>query len=109
MGKTVYQIDAFGTTYRGYDWFFKVRDYFHAYVDTASFEPLWAERNSSDGGYKTYENYVFNEPSKTIYSVVKTNNNPIHLDTLAMKGCIYDILTAAFHARNIDYSNIKTK
>ena len=106
-GQPIYQIDATGSSYKGYDWFFKVRDYFRAYVDTATLKPIWALRNTSEGSYTAYENYNFDDKSNKVYMAIKTSKKPYHLDTLEMKGCIYDILTAAYHARNIDYSTLK--
>lgn len=107
QGKPVYHIDAFGSTFKTYDWFYKVRDNFQAYVDTVTFKPLWAERNTNDGGYKAYESYVFNEPSKKVYSAIKTSERSLHRDTLNMTACVYDVLTAAYYARNIDFSKYK--
>jgi hypothetical protein len=106
-GRTVYQIDAYGMTYKGYDWFFKVRDHFSAFVDSSTINPLWAQRNTSEGNYSAYENYVFDSSDKIVFMAVKSSKKPFYLDTLNYKGCIYDILSAAFHARNIDYSKMK--
>ena len=106
-GRPVFQIEAAGNSYKGYDWFFKVRDYFHANIDTVSMSPLWADRSSHEGNYFSKENYTFDEPAKKIYMTTQTSKSPLHSDTLIMNGCIYDILTAAFHARNINYSELK--
>jgi hypothetical protein len=105
-GRPIFQIYAYGNTYKGYDWFFKVRDTFRTYIDTATMNPLWSERNSNEGNYIAKENYVFDESVKKIYIATQTSKKPYHLDTLKMKGCIYDILTAAFHARNINYAEL---
>jgi hypothetical protein len=102
--KPVYLIDAVGSTHKGFDWFFRVRDYFHAYIDTPTLVPFWAERNTSEGSYSASEVYLFNNSEQKIFMAVKTSRKPFYLDTLQIKGCLYDILSAAFHARNIDYS-----
>ncbi len=107
QGQNVYHLNAFGITYKTYDWFFKVRDYFQSYVDTLNFAPLWAERNTNDGGYKAYENYVFNAPLKKIFVEVKTSEKFPKHDTLKMLDGLADVLTAAYQIRNRDYSGYK--
>ena len=97
-GKTVYHITGDGRTYSFYDNFFRVRDKYETYIDTATMQPLKFIRNVDEGGYKTYENVTFNKTtdaaitSKGVYKV---------------PACIQDVLSAIYYARNIDFSKVK--
>jgi hypothetical protein len=106
-GKKAYHLDAYGTSHKSYDWFYKVRDHFQSYVDSASLKPIWAERNTNDGGYKAYEEYRFVEKNGKILSTITNNDIPLKRDTFNLKDCVCDVLTAAYHARNINFSAYK--
>src|SRR5687768_13673398 len=54
-GKPVYHITGDGKTYSFYDNFFKVRDKYESFIDTATLQPLKFIRNVYEGGYKKYE------------------------------------------------------
>src|SRR5207245_4969746 len=55
-GKDVYHIVGDGKTYSFYDKFYRVRDRYESYIDTATLQPLKFIRNINEGGYKAYEN-----------------------------------------------------
>src|SRR6476646_3702450 len=69
-GKPVYHCVGEGKTYSFFDNFFKVRDRYESYIDTASMLPVRFIRNVSEGGYKTYNNVTFNH---TVGTAVTTN------------------------------------
>lgn len=104
----LYHFVSKGRTHENYDWFFKVRDTYEAYVDALTLRPLMATRNTSEGDYKANERYSFNQSKGVLYSSVETSKKPLHLDTLKISPCIYDVLTATYFARNIDFTKCKT-
>lgn len=106
-GQLIYHIEASGSSHKSYDWFYKVRDNFQSFADTLNFKPLWALRNTNDGGYKAYENYIFNEPANKIYSEIRTSEKPTRHDTLKMLAGVKDVLTASYYIRNVDFSKLK--
>src|SRR5882724_1289784 len=91
-GKTVYHITGEGKTFSFYDNFFKVRDKYETFVDTATMQPLKFIRNISEGGYKKYENVSFN---KTSNAAVTTNG------VFKVPPCVQDVLSSIYYARNI--------
>ena len=96
--KPVYHIVGDGKTYNFYDNFFKVRDRYESYVDTATLQPYKFIRNVFEGGYKKYENVTFN----------KTTNTAITNDGVyKVPGCVQDVLSAIYYSRNIDFSKYK--
>lgn len=105
--KTVYELKAFGRTYPYYDWLFKVRDLFQSSVDPVSFQPLWALRKTYEGGNQAYNEYVFDTLQKKVNVKVTSNDKPEQLATLPLENCRFDVLTAAYFARNINYNLLR--
>ena len=93
--KPVYHIVGDGKTYNFYDNFFKVRDKYETYIDTATLQPLKFVRNIYEGGYKKYENITFNQAANTAV----TSDG-----VFSVPNCVQDVLSAIYYARNIDFS-----
>ncbi len=96
--KPVYHIIGEGTTYGFYDGIFKVRDKYESYVDTANLQPYRFVRNVNEGSYKKYENVTFNKTT----NVAITNDG-----TYKVPGCVQDVLSAIYYARNIEWNKYK--
>ncbi|HJT75076.1 MAG TPA: DUF3108 domain-containing protein [Chitinophaga sp.] len=97
-GKDVYHVVGDGKTFRTYDWFFKVRDKYESYIDTASLKPYRFVRNVNEGGYKIYNNVSFDHAQHTATS---TNG------TFKTTPCIQDVISAIYYARNINFDKYK--
>ena len=97
-GHTVYHIIGDGKTYSFYDNFFKVRDKYETYIDTGTLQPFKFIRNVDEGGYKIYENVSFNKTTNTAVT-----NKGVYI----VPGCVQDVLSAIYYARNIDFSKLK--
>jgi hypothetical protein len=96
--RPVYHVVGDGSTYSFYDNFFKVRDRYESYVDTATLQPLKFIRNINEGGYKKYENVTFNKAANTAV----TNEG-----VFKVPACIQDVISAIYYARNIDFNKYK--
>ncbi len=96
--KPVYHITGDGKTYTFYDNFFKVRDKYESFIDTATLQPYKFIRNVYEGGYKKYENVLFNQVANTAVSEEGVTNVP---------NCIQDVLSALYYVRNIDFDKYK--
>ncbi|HEY8733459.1 MAG TPA: DUF3108 domain-containing protein [Puia sp.] len=97
-GKPVYHVTGNGKNYAFLDNFFKVRDKYETFIDTANLQPLKFIRNVSEGSYKKYENVSFN---KTAHTAV-TNSG-----VFKTPDCIQDVLSTMYYARNIDFNKMK--
>jgi hypothetical protein len=106
-GKSCYLLNGSGSTYPKYDWFFKVRDVFETYLDSASFRPLKFQANIHEGNKKDKHIYLFNNAHKKAYTIINYGSKPAKVDTLKTGSCTIDVLTAIYYARSIDYSNCK--
>lgn len=96
--KPVYHITGDGKTYSFYDKFFKVRDKYETYIDTATLLPQKFIRNVYEGGYKKYENVTFNQQTNTAI----TNDG-----VFKVPNCVQDVLSSIYYARNIDFNKYK--
>jgi len=97
-GKPVYHFVGDGKTYSFFDNFFKVRDRYESFTDTATMLPYKFIRNIDEGGYKKYNNVTFNHEANT---AVSTNG------VFKTTDCIQDVVSAVYYARNIDFSKYK--
>jgi hypothetical protein len=97
-GKPVYHCVGEGKSYSFFDNFFKVRDKYESYIDTASLMPYKFIRNVDEGGYKKYENITFNQGTGT---AVTTNG------VFKVTKCIQDVVSAVYYTRNIDFNKYK--
>jgi hypothetical protein len=97
-GKPVYHITGEGKTYTFYDNFFKVRDKYETFIDTATLQPYRFIRNVYEGGYKKYENVTFNTTTNTAI----TNKGVYRVPE-----CVQDVLSAVYYSRNIDFNKLK--
>ncbi|MFM2363604.1 MAG: hypothetical protein RLZZ316_2506 [Bacteroidota bacterium] len=96
--KPVYHITGDGKTYSFYDKFFKVRDKYESFIDTATLLPQKFIRNVYEGGYKKYENVTFNQQTNTAV----TNDG-----VFKVPNCVQDVLSSIYYARNIDFNKYK--
>ncbi|MEJ0081191.1 MAG: DUF3108 domain-containing protein [Puia sp.] len=97
-GKPVYHVTGAGKNYSFLDNFFKVRDKYESYIDTATLQPLKFIRNVSEGSYRKYENVSFNKIAHTAITNSGVFKTP---------DCIQDVLSTMYYARNIDFDKMK--
>lgn len=97
-GKPAYHCVGTGKTYSFFDNFYRVRDRYESYIDTATMLPMKFIRNVDEGGYKFYNNVTFNQQAQ---NAVSTNG------VFKTTPCIQDVISAVYYARNIDFNKYK--
>ena len=97
-GKPVYHAVGEGKSYSFFDKFFKVRDRYESYIDTANMSPYKFLRNVDEGGHKIYNNVTFNQAANT---AVSTDG------VFKITDCMQDVVSAMYYARNIDWNKFK--
>lgn len=102
-GKKSIHFVSEGRTYKGYDPFFKVRDRFETYSAVDDLRPYRYIRNTSEGGYKVYNDNIFDYEKGLTYVVRDHVKNINRLDTMPIKDCTYDALSMIYNARSIDF------
>jgi len=105
--RSVYHFVGLGATYSKYDWFYKVNDKYESYADSATLKPLRFKREALEGGNYTFDDYVFDQRKKKVYTEEKRNKKPIKFDSLNITSCTNDVLTAIFYTRCLDFNSYK--
>lgn len=105
MGKQAWHFKASGRSFPSYDLLFKVRDYFDSYTDPVTFQPRSFKRQTYEGGYSLLNTLYFDYFTGKVYANTKTNNNPQRKDTLLIKPCSFDMLSAIYYTRTLDFHN----
>ena len=106
-GKDTYLFDTYGSSHESYDWLFKVRDHYYAHVDKETLLPVYFHRKNYEGGFELENKYIFNWDDNIIYSETENSKKPHSLDTVKIKPCTFDVLSAVYYLRNIDFSSMK--
>ncbi len=106
-GKYCYRVTALGKSYSTFDWFYKVRDVYETYIDTATMLPVKFVRDVYEGGYTIYNNYEFDHTTNKVKSVKEDFKTKRFEKTYDIKSCSQDVISAIYMARNLDFSKMK--
>ncbi|MBA7577680.1 hypothetical protein ES708_19533 [subsurface metagenome] len=105
LGRPVYHFDSYGVSHKSYDWIFKVRDRYQAYLDKETLRPLWFRRESYEGGFEVNNEYFFNQEGNLMYSNTENSERPFKQDTLEIPPCTFDVLSFVYYCRNMDFTS----
>ncbi|MFI5135018.1 MAG: DUF3108 domain-containing protein [Chitinophagales bacterium] len=94
----VYHVVGEGTSYKSYDWFYKVRDTYESYIDQETMLPLKFVRNVNEGGFTIYNNVTFEHDQN---KAISTHGE------FKVPDCVQDVLSAVYYSRNIDFNKYK--
>jgi hypothetical protein len=106
-GKPVWHLKSSGKTYKSYDFFYKVVDYYDAWIEPSTFYTYEFRRSVYEGKYRLLNTLRYDRTRQTVYSSTKTNNNPVRFDTLKPGPCVFNPLAAVYFARTLDISGLK--
>ncbi len=106
-GSPAYRFVSKGSSYEKYDWIYKVRESYEAYCTYSPMKPLSYKRNSIEGNYFAIEEYFFNYEQQKTYTKVHNSKKSLTYDTLPLINCGYDLLTAIYAFRNINFEELK--
>jgi hypothetical protein len=98
--KNKYTYTATGSSNTRYDWIFKVRDTYESTVDCKTLLPYDFRRDIKEGKFKQIESISFNQKAKTATTSAATG-------TFATAECTYDVISAIYAARNINFTSIE--
>jgi hypothetical protein len=106
-GRDVHHLSAYGSTFKSYDWIFKVREKYQSYVDTETLQPLWYERDVMQNSYTAVADYKFDYENNVINTYVQKRKNPGANGTLPLTHCLFDVLSAIYYFRSVDFSKYR--
>ncbi len=100
-GGSAYAFTALGNSNQRYDWIFKVRDKYESIVDAKTLLPYYFSRSINEGGFHQNQNLTFNQKSNEVL-----NDRG---DTFKSADCTFDVISAIYAARNLDFRNLQVK
>jgi len=107
LTRPVYYLDAYGVTYKSYDWIFKVRDHYESYLDIETLRPLWFNQKNFEGGYEVNNRYWFDYEKKKLYAHTQNSKRKLLKDTLNLPDCTFDLVSVVYYCRNLDFNKFK--
>ncbi len=102
-----YEITVIGKTYKGYDAFFKVRDYFHSVIDKKTMFPRRFVRKVEEGNYRRYDSLSFHHDKKHAVSYNGPTKETAKRKYVTIDECTHDLLSVMYFMRNIDVSKYR--
>ncbi len=101
-----YHLSAHGRTYKSYEWFFTVRDYYDTYIDKETLLPYISIRNVREGGYRLYDAVTF-DPNRNVAISNRGKSREVAKPTeYSVDNCMHDILSIIYYTRNIDFNHL---
>ena len=100
-----YHVAVAGRTYKSYEWFFKVRDYYDTYIDKNSLLPKTAIRDVSEGKYKLYNKITFDQENKKASSLRGKTREVATKKEYNVGECMHDVISVIYYSRNIDFES----
>ncbi len=100
-------LHTLGKSYPFYDWFFKVRDVYESWVNPQSLRPIYFNRDINEGGYTKENEYVFNWEKGIVNARIRRKKGANKFYDIEVKPCTYDVVTAIYVARNINFGNLQ--
>jgi len=101
-----YHLSAVGKTYSSYEWFFKVRDHYQAFIDKETLLPKRSIRKVKEGGYQLYEEMDFDQEGRKITSNRGKFEDKTKKGVFAVDDCMHDVLSIIYYLRNIDQETL---
>ncbi|MBU1368727.1 MAG: DUF3108 domain-containing protein [Bacteroidetes bacterium] len=102
-GVQAFHFFSTGRSYPKLDWLFKVRDTFEVYSRAADLHPLFYRRHTLEGGFRIQNQYRFDPAKKLAYAAMEESRTAFHRDTIQVSDCTFDVLTATYVARSINF------
>ncbi len=100
-----YHLKGVGKTYKSYDWFFSVRDYYDTYLDKNSLLPVVSIRDIHEGKYKLYDKVVLNQGEHTATSYRGDYAHDTKKKDFQLSECMHDMMSILYYCRNVDYNS----
>lgn len=105
-GVECFHFDGKGKSLKSYDYFFKVRDHYSSLAAKKNLEPVRFTRKVKEGGFSLYYDYHFNGASDKARVYTSAKDTSKHQD-LEFPDCVFDVITAVYYARTLDFNKLK--
>ncbi len=102
-----YDVKVYAKTYKSYDPFFRVRDYFHSVIDKKTLFPKYFTRIVEEGNYRKFDSLVFNTNQLSAVSYNGRTKATAVKKYIPVQQCTHDLLSVLYFMRNIDINAYK--
>lgn len=102
-----YHIEVTGKTFSSYEWFYKVRDKYHSYIDKKTGLPRLYIRDVQQGDYRHYEKIVFDYTNRKATSYTGRSINELKSTELHLEKDYYDMISSMYFLRNMNVDKFK--
>jgi hypothetical protein len=99
-----FHMTAEAKTYKFYDKFFKVRDFYEAKFTVPNMRSTYFHRNINEGDYSIKNTYHFDWTNNKIDAVIEKNQREPRKFELKLEDCTLDVITYFYYLRNLDFS-----
>ena len=97
----MYHFSAIGRTYPSYEWFFKVRDEYHSYVDRNTLLPIIFEKHIEEGNYVRYNRLDFDRKKQRVTYKWGKSRADAETKVVSVDECLHDMLSIVYLMRNL--------
>ncbi len=101
-----YHITAQGSTYKSYDWFYKVRDKYEVYLDKNTLLPVASSREVAEGKYRLIDKLTFDRANNKVISERGKSKETLETTEYAVDPCVHDVLSIIYYTRNVDVDQL---
>jgi hypothetical protein len=101
-----YHLSVHGTTYKSYEWFYKVDDKYDTYVDKRTLLPSVGIRDIWEGKYRLYDRIAFDHKHNVARSLRGKSKETAELTEYKVDNCMHDVLSIIYFARNLDFNRM---
>ena len=99
-------MSAVGRTYRSYEWFYKIRDYYDTFVDKSTLLPDVSIRNINEGKYRLYDEITFDQNNSEAVSLRGKTKESAELTNYKIDPCMHDLLSIFYYTRNLNFNDL---
>ncbi len=100
-----FQFKSYGNSLAKYDWIYRVRDTFQSIVNKENFQSIYYQRNTSEGSYVVNNETWFKPEKGEIIMNLSNSNNTSLTKMLKWQSDIFDLQTACYYARLLNFEN----
>ena len=105
--KNNYELFVTGKTYKSYETFFKVNDYFYSKIDKETLLPYNFVRKIEEGNYRLYDSIRFDQARKMAFSYHGKSKSQATSQVHQLNNCMQDIISNVYYLRNVNASHMK--
>ena len=102
--ENTFEITITGKTYKTYDSFFRVRDYFHSVIDKKTMYPRRFVRIVEEGNYRKFDSIEFVQHQRYAISFNGKSRSTTAKKYISLDNCTHDLISVLYFMRNTEIS-----